>query len=254
MAAGHEMMSVGAYWRAANAYSEGPPNIQAFDAYRRSISAHIRQYGTLELDHLRRNVPLSRDERTSNVNPLVMMEAALVRCNNHHQETPGDTPQSRLQTNRQMASVYHDFALSLLTAGNIKEAGQFRVLQKDRQRLILMLERNYFPAFLYQIWRFTSNYGESLGRWAIACLSVILLFSFGYYELNVIESTVSSNGAPLHAFDYVYFSVITFTTLGYGDLHPIGLLGQALSCLEVFAGFIMFGVLLSFVGTRFQQG
>jgi hypothetical protein len=90
-----------------------------------------------------------------------MMEAALVRCNNHHQETPGDTPQSRLQTNRQMASVYHDFALSLLTAGNIKEAGQFRVLQKDRQRLILMLERNYFPAFLYQIWRFTSNYRES---------------------------------------------------------------------------------------------
>ena len=47
-ATGDEMWSVSAYWRAGKAYSDGPPNIQAFDAYRRSLTAHIRHYGTLE--------------------------------------------------------------------------------------------------------------------------------------------------------------------------------------------------------------
>jgi hypothetical protein len=47
-ASGNEMWSVMAYWRAGRAYSEGPPNIQAFDAYRKALIAHIRYYGTLE--------------------------------------------------------------------------------------------------------------------------------------------------------------------------------------------------------------
>jgi Ion channel len=109
-------------------------------------------------------------------------------------------------------------------------------------------------ATLYQLWQITSNYGESLGRWAFTCLLVIVGFAVTYGTFQVIGSTGNLSDKSLHIFDYIYFSVITFTTLGYGDLHPVGILGEALACLEVFAGFIMFGVLLSFVGTRFQRG
>jgi tetratricopeptide (TPR) repeat protein len=135
-AAGNEMWAVSAYWRAGKAYSEGPPNIQAFDAYRRSLTAHIRHYGTLELDQLRRSMPLSKEERGSNVNPIEIMEAALVRCNNHHQPEPGDTPVSRLQTNRQVAAAFHEFTLAFQAVGNTKEAGRFRAKQNERQRKI----------------------------------------------------------------------------------------------------------------------
>jgi hypothetical protein len=69
-----------------------------------------------------------------------------------------------------------------------------------------------------------------------------------------VASTGNASDEALNFFDYVYFSVITFSTLGYGDLHPIGVLGKAMACFEVFAGFIMFGVLLTFVGNRFQRG
>jgi len=252
-AAGNEMWSVGAYWRAGKAYSDGPPNIQAFDSYPRSLTAHIRHYGTLELEQLRRSMPLSEEERASKANPIEIMEAALVRCNNHHQPEPGNTAASRLQTNRQMAAAFHQFTLAFQAVGNTKEAGRFRAKQNEHQRKIFLLERNHSVANLYRLWQVTSNYGENLGRWALTCLLVIVAFASAYNAFEVIGSTGNSSDKSLHIFDYIYFSVITVTTLGYGDLHPVGILGQALACLEVFAGFIMFGVLLSFIGTRFQR-
>lgn len=247
------MWSVGAYWRAGKAYSDGIPNIQAFDAFRRSLTANIRYYGTLELDQLRLSLPLSEEERAAKVNPIAIMEAALARCNNHHQREPGETPESRLQTNRQMAATFHEFTLTFQTVGNTKEAGRFRTAQNERQRRILLLQRNVFAAAPYWLWGITSNYGESLGRWAATCLLVIMSFAMAYGIFDIIAYTGSASSRSLKMFDYVYFSVVTFTTLGYGDLHPVGIFGQAMACLEVLAGFIMFGLLLSFVGNRFQR-
>jgi hypothetical protein len=153
-----------------------------------------------------------------------------------------------------MAATFHEFTLAFQSVGNAKEAGQFRVLQNERQRRIYWLEQNYLAAVLYRVWKITSNYGESIGRWAATCLLVIMGFATAYRVTAVVGSSGSTSDTSLGFFDYFYFSVITFSTLGYGDLHPIGVLGQALACLEVAAGFIMFGVLLSFVGNRFQRG
>jgi tetratricopeptide (TPR) repeat protein len=252
-ATGNEMWSTGAYWRAGKAYSEGPPNIQAFDAYRRSLGANIKNYGTLKPEELRRSLPMSEEERSSKTNPIEVMEAALARCNDYHQLNPGITPQSMLQTHRQMAAAFHGFTLGFQAIANAKEAGMFRAAQNDRQRKIYLLERNYFVATLYWLWRGTSNYGESLGRWALSCLLVVITFAATYGAFGIVASAGNPTNEPLRAFDYFYFSVVTFSTLGYGDLHPVGFLGQAMACIEVFAGFIMFGVLLSFIGTRFQR-
>jgi hypothetical protein len=166
-ATGNEMWGVGAYWRAGKSYSEGIPNIQAFVAYRRSLRAHIRYYGTLEFEQLRLSLPLSTEERASEINPIEVMEAALARCNNHHQQEPGDTPKSRLQTHRQMAAAFHEFALTFQDIGNTKEVERFRAAQNERQRRIHLLQRNYFAAALYRLWQLTSGYGESLGRWEL---------------------------------------------------------------------------------------
>jgi Ion channel len=252
-AVGKEIWSAGTYWRAGKAYSEGPPNIQAFDAYRRSLIANIRYYGTLEPEQLRRSLPMSEEERASKVNPIEIMEAALARCDDHHQRNPGNTRESILQTHRQMAAAFHEFTLGFQSIANANEASIFRAAQSERQRRIYLLQGNYFAAALYWLWQVTSNYGESLGRWVATCLLVILTFATAYDAFGIVASTGISPDKPLHAFDYFYFSVITFSTLGYGDLHPVGILGQAMACIEVFAGFIMFGVLLSFVGTRFQR-
>ena len=45
-----------------------------------------------------------------------------------------------------------------------------------------------------------------------------------------------------HVSEYLYYTFVTFTTLGYGDLHPLGLC-RAVSSVEALFGFIGFGLL-----------
>ena len=46
-------------------------------------------------------------------------------------------------------------------------------------------------------------------------------------------------------FSNLYFSVVTFSTLGFGDITPLNWVGEALVMAEVFAGYVMLGVLIS---------
>jgi len=71
------------------------------------------------------------------------------------------------------------------------------------------------------------NYFEIVIGFAILYLTTS---SIGYSESNTIIST------PLEG---VYFSTITLTTLGYGDLNPINSTGQLLSIIEPIFGFVL---------------
>lgn len=46
-----------------------------------------------------------------------------------------------------------------------------------------------------------------------------------------------------------YFSVITFTTLGYGDVQPLGF-GEALATVESFVGALLMALLVYLLGRR----
>ena len=87
------------------------------------------------------------------------------------------------------------------------------------------------------------GYGESPARVIFFSVFLILFFSTLYFF-----SGLSFNGEPLgfeldrsfgvnieHYFSSLYFSVVTFTTLGYGDLVPLGV-ARAFAALEAFMG------------------
>jgi len=51
----------------------------------------------------------------------------------------------------------------------------------------------------------------------------VWIFAFGYYLLSSISGYGYIDGKVVEgAFDYVYFSASTYSTLGYGDLVPVG--------------------------------
>ncbi|WP_170401245.1 potassium channel family protein [Ruegeria arenilitoris] len=60
--------------------------------------------------------------------------------------------------------------------------------------------------------------------------------AFGYYDLCVV-------GAKGPA-DVLYFSYVTFTTVGYGDMAPVGLC-RALAAAEAVTGYVLLGMFVA---------
>jgi len=83
----------------------------------------------------------------------------------------------------------------------------------------------------------------------------IIIFSFAlvYQDMGGI---VDSSGTVITDFSTcLYFSVVTFTTLGYGDFHPTDA-ARGIAAFEAFLGYFCMGILVGvviFLLTRQQQ-
>jgi hypothetical protein len=91
----------------------------------------------------------------------------------------------------------------------------------------------------------------------IAFISVIILAAIVYRVGTPkgwgIEPTFDTRDRPsLDFWDCVYFSTVTITTLGYGDLRPVSW-GRVVSGFEVTIGIVLMGVLVSRLVSRQQD-
>jgi len=94
-------------------------------------------------------------------------------------------------------------------------------LQEKKGRILLGNMIGKYSEFLInRLLSITSLYGESVGRVLLTALSIVAFYAGVYYKTSGI---IMQNGAqPIHRFaTSIYFSIVTFTTLGYGDLHPV---------------------------------
>ena len=67
----------------------------------------------------------------------------------------------------------------------------------------------------------------------------ITFFALGYAGVHAVTDGGAIHGMPHPEFlDLMYFSAITYTTVGYGDLVPIGPL-RFIAAVESLAGFVM---------------
>ena len=100
----------------------------------------------------------------------------------------------------------------------------------------------------------TSRYGHSLGRWGVTVIFFILFFGAIYALLDHFSATsmFAHYSARSGFFDYVYFSITTFTTLGYGDIVPVTIFEKMVVGCEVLLGFVMLGVLINLIKRRFS--
>jgi voltage-gated potassium channel Kch len=66
---------------------------------------------------------------------------------------------------------------------------------------------------------------------------------------------VVSSGAPIGWQQMLYFSYITLTTVGYGDIMPVGFYAQSIVSLEAITGTLYTVILLSrLVGMHASRG
>ena len=60
-------------------------------------------------------------------------------------------------------------------------------------------------------------------------------------------------GAPVNFGSALYFSIVTFTTLGFGDVVAASRAARVLVGLEVIVGYIMLGGLISILANKLAR-
>lgn len=131
-----------------------------------------------------------------------------------------------------------------LNAINFTLAALLQDLALTQQR-IANLERTHPKTALFL--RLTSDYGRSFSRFFAWSLMVVVIFGFIY---SLIPGALTRPGL----FESMYFSVVTFVTLGYGDIVPATHLAMAIVVLEVVIGYVMLGLLVAIISKRLVGG
>lgn len=73
---------------------------------------------------------------------------------------------------------------------------------------------------------------------------LILTFAWSYQMDGIIDNVRPGSPVTTDFLTCVYYSIVTFTTLGYGDFYPQGA-GRALAALEALTGYLVLGILAS---------
>ena len=120
-----------------------------------------------------------------------------------------------------------------------------------------ILDQNYLHEFrrqsktteaVYWVWWVTSDCGRSFVRWGLwtAALAVIFAVLYQFVELDL-------GGRPDNWMTTVYFSFVTLTTLGYGDIVPTSATARVVALVEVIAGYMMLGGLLGIFANKMAR-
>lgn len=137
--------------------------------------------------------------------------------------------------------IYRNLCKTCEAQGFFEEAGLFffKEMQMRRRKFPLTDWQHYFY-FMIELF---SGYGERPLRVIMFSLMVIFTCAILYYLLGIQdggELIRYQAGQPLAQMvanfrDCAYFSVVTFTTLGYGDITPLGN-ARILAAIEAFIG------------------
>ena len=102
--------------------------------------------------------------------------------------------------------------------------------------------------WLFGIWSFSCDCGRSLIR--VLAIAVVLVVCYGMlygqssFGLMKVHSTVDTWFTPY------YYSIVIFTTLGFGDITPGSLVGQFVVASEVLFGYATLGLFVSILANQ----
>ena len=110
----------------------------------------------------------------------------------------------------------------------------------------------------YKFWEVSSNFGTSAVKWIVLSILISICFGLIYSSLPCPEFVPKPIQNILYAlnpailieshnnkFSPFYFSIVTFTTLGFGDITPLNLSAQIFIVIEVLIGYLMLGGLIT---------
>jgi uncharacterized protein YjbI with pentapeptide repeats len=132
---------------------------------------------------------------------------------------------------------------------DINFAGAYLMHREISDQNFLYEFRSYsrLSALLYYPWWLTCDCGRSMLRW---CFWIGVQSLFFAWLFTFVGIDYGNYQTPLSPF---YFSVVTLTTLGFGDVVPTTLGAQLVVITEVTMGYIMLGGLLSIFSNKLAR-
>jgi uncharacterized protein YjbI with pentapeptide repeats len=151
---------------------------------------------------------------------------------------------------RRLQNLHEENAMS-------EQARDYHVRKEEAHRSDYWEKGQYFQWFVYTLNLYLTNHGESVKRvvyWSVGTiLACALAYPFtggiatGNEVFRATSLSVLSLGFLLRS---LYFSTVTFTTLGYGDYHPVGEVSKALAGVESLAGALLVALFVFVLGRR----
>lgn len=86
----------------------------------------------------------------------------------------------------------------------------------------------------------------------IACIGVLFLTVTLLFAVLYRATGTVSLPADAAFLEYLYFSIVTFATVGYGDIIPVGA-GKMIAVTEVFCGILFTGTVTGLIFARFAR-
>jgi uncharacterized protein YjbI with pentapeptide repeats len=127
-------------------------------------------------------------------------------------------------------------------------------------------------------WGVSCDCGRSFYRWGLVSFLIALFFAYTFtrwpdwiwrgptgwslnfaydwmptWYWNTLANICPQFNQPLDFFSALYFSIVTFTTLGFGDIHATNLSAKFLVTVEVIIGYIMLGGLISILANKLAR-
>jgi len=157
------------------------------------------------------------------------------------------------------ADLYHSLYKNLTNERQPDRAKQslYLLYRAEYAHLTSQLERNKISKSTYykkRIWHLfhniTSGYGLKLHRIFFTLLAVVLVFSI----INFIFRDAFFGSEKIATFlDAIYFTLVTLTTLGYGDITPFTQIGRAVIMIQTIVGISVISLFLSSIASRNER-
>jgi hypothetical protein len=95
------------------------------------------------------------------------------------------------------------------------------------------------------------DYGRSLGKPTLYAIVIAMSYGMFYFADMILQwGLIDYSSSARSWLSPFYYSIVTYTTLGFGDITPKHWLGEVVVVSEVVLGYLTLGLLLSILANK----